>query len=123
MPNDDSATSNPDTEVRPPDGVSEKALRWGRYVVERLSISDGDVIVVRGPNNKAAQKKRNAMIAALKAHLSAENVFYIEGPTKYTDISMLSEDDMRALGWVRASESTQAECTDVERTNAEPSDS
>lgn len=122
MPNDEpvtsnAATSNAETDVRPPDGVSEKALRWGRYVVERLSISDGDVIVLRGPNTKAAQKKRNAMIDALKAHLSAENVFYIEGPTKYTDISMLSEDDMRAMGWVRASESTHAE-----RTDADPSD-
>ena len=91
-------------DIQEPDAVDEKALRWGRYVVEHIEPQEGDVFLIKGPTGEKAQEHRAMMAEALKrilAEKGIETYQIIRGPSHKVSIAQISDEQMRELGYVR----------------------
>ena len=92
-----------------PDAADEKVLRWGRYVIEHFSPKEGDVLLIKGPRGEEAAEYREMMAKAIIRTLEEkgiENYQIIRGPSHKVNISQISEEQMRELGYVRKSDAT-----------------
>jgi hypothetical protein len=106
MPNDQMPNEK---DVPDPDSKDDAALRWGRYVVEHLSPRPGDVLIIKGPATDEAADKREKMADALEEALAEsgiEDYTLIIGPSHQANIQQISDQKMRDLGYVPASEAT-----------------
>lgn len=96
-------TEKTSDDVPAPDGKDDAVLRWGRYVIEHLQPSEGDVLLVKGPARPGAAEKREKMADALEqAYEDAgiEDFTLIIGPTHHANVHQISDDQMRKLGYV-----------------------
>jgi hypothetical protein len=97
------------SKIRDPDATDDRVLRWGRYVVEHLSPRPGDVLIIKGPATAEAADKREKMADALEEALAEsgiEDYILIVGPSHQANIQQISDQKMRDLGYVPASEAT-----------------
>lgn len=93
------------TAIPEPDSVGDAVLRWGQYVVDKLSPEPGDVFLVKGPRGEDAAEKREKMGEALEHCLreqGIEDYLILRGPAMRLSIHQLSEQQMRELGYERA---------------------
>jgi len=90
--------------VPAPDSMDDAALRWGRYVVQHFEPQPGDLMIIKGPDEPGADKKRERMAQSIRHHLDRcgiEPVAFIIGPSHLVNVSQYPPDRMRDLGYER----------------------
>lgn len=59
--------------MKDPDSKTDKALRWGQYVVEHFDVQPGSMVLITHSGTTSAQQKAEQMADALESALDKDD--------------------------------------------------
>ena len=99
--------------MKEPDSKTEKALRWGQYVVQHLDPTPGGLVLITGNRPPVEDPKLEQMADALEQKLEEAgktNILICTAPNTYA-VRDFPSNKMNEVGWYHKSQLSDAERT------------
>lgn len=106
--------------MKDPDSKTDKALRWGQYVVEHFDVQPGSMVLITHSGTTSAQQKAEQMADALESALDKDDrrddVVIGTAPNTYS-IRELPTEKMNTCGWYHESQLSDEERERLQESN------
>lgn len=107
--------------MKEPDSATDKALRWGQYVVEHFDPAPGSMVLITYDGTASSKAKAEQMADALESALDKDNrrddVVIGTAPHSYA-IRELPSEKMNPCGWYHSSQLSKEERDRLEENTA-----